>query len=35
MLALAVTGVILDRSALSLVFDGELGGDPLMFQHLF
>jgi len=35
MLALAVTGVILDRSVIAVVFDGELGGDPLMFQHLF
>lgn len=35
MLALAVTGVLLDRSMMTLVFDGQLGGDPLMFQHLF
>lgn len=35
MLALAVTGVLLDRSIISVIFDGELGGDPLMFQHLF
>lgn len=35
LLACAITGIILDRSMITIVFDGELGGDPLMYQHLF
>ena len=34
-LGVAVTGLLLDRNLCSCMYDGVLGGDPLLFQHLF
>jgi heme/copper-type cytochrome/quinol oxidase subunit 1 len=34
-LGVAVTGLLLDRNVCTGMYDGILGGDPLLFQHLF
>lgn len=34
-LAVSVTGLLLDRNWCTTLYDGNAGGDPLLFQHLF
>lgn len=34
-LGVAITGLLLDRNVCSSMYDGVLGGDPLLYQHLF
>ena len=33
-LAVAVTGLLWDRNVCTCMYDGVLGGDPVLFQHL-
>lgn len=34
-LGVAVTGLLLDRNYGACLYDGVLGGDPVLYQHLF
>ena len=34
-LGVAITGVLLDRNVGTCMYDGVLGGDPVLYQHLF
>ena len=34
-LGVAVTGLLLDRNVCTSIYDGPLGGDPVLYQHLF
>lgn len=34
-LGVAITGLLLDRNYGACVYDGMLGGDPVLYQHLF
>lgn len=35
MLTVAVTAELLDRNVCTGIYDGPLGGDPVLYQHLF
>jgi len=34
-LGVSVTGLLLDRNMCTCIYDGILGGDPVLYQHLF
>jgi cytochrome c oxidase subunit 1 len=34
-LGVAVTGLLMDRNLCSCLYDGNVGGDPVLYQHLF
>lgn len=35
MLGVGITGLLLDRNVCSGLYDGALGGDAVLYQHLF